>query len=279
MRGDPQNASATNLRGALVRRAAVATFVKRPVDAVDLVFVDPPYAGTEDEVDAVLAALPGWLQPGRPRRRRTRLTDPDARLAGGADARGAAGLRRDDAAPGVGMTDLASAVEGWAPGPVTTTGTTTPWTVAAVSGMFDLDPVAGEGDPLPPMWHWFGFLDHPRQDQLGDDGHLDAGHFLPPMRERRRMMAGGRLRFRAPMRVGETLTRRSSLVGAQVKHGRSGEMLLVTVRDEYVRGNEVLASPRRPTSSTARRPPARRAGSGSTHRRPRRRRPPARRWS
>jgi 3-methylfumaryl-CoA hydratase len=134
------------------------------------------------------------------------------------------------------MTDLASALEGWAPEPVTTTGTTSAWTVAAVSGLFDLDPVAGEGDPLPPMWHWFGFLDHPRQDQLGDDGHLDAGHFLPPMTQRRRMMAGGRLRFGTPMRVGETLTRRSSLVSAQVKHGRSGEMLLVTVRDEYLRG-------------------------------------------
>lgn len=133
------------------------------------------------------------------------------------------------------MTDLATATDGWAPEPVTTTGTTTAWSVAAVSGLFDLDPVADEGEPLPPMWHWFGFLDHPRQDQLGDDGHLDAGHFLPPMSQRRRMMAGGRLRIRTPMRVGETLTRRSSLVSAQVKHGRSGEMLLVTVRDEFRR--------------------------------------------
>jgi 16S rRNA (guanine966-N2)-methyltransferase len=47
-----------------VRRAAVATFLRRPTDAVDLVFVDPPYAGTEDEVDAVLAALPPWLAAG-----------------------------------------------------------------------------------------------------------------------------------------------------------------------------------------------------------------------
>ncbi|MCD2197098.1 MaoC family dehydratase N-terminal domain-containing protein [Actinomycetospora endophytica] len=133
------------------------------------------------------------------------------------------------------MTDLATAIDGWAPEPVTTTGTTSAWSVAAVSGLFDLDPVAREGEPLPPMWHWFGFLDHPRQDQLGDDGHLDAGHFLPPMEQRRRMMAGGRLRIRTPMLVGETLTRRSSLVSAQVKHGRSGEMLLVTVRDEYRR--------------------------------------------
>ena len=132
------------------------------------------------------------------------------------------------------MTDLEDAIRGWSPEPVTTTGTTTAWTVAAVSGLFDLDPVAGEGEPLPPMWHWFGFLEHPRQDELGDDGHLEAGHFLPPLEQRRRMMAGGRLRVSRPMRVGETLTRRSSLADAQVKHGRSGDMLLVTVREEFL---------------------------------------------
>jgi 16S rRNA (guanine966-N2)-methyltransferase len=55
------NARTTNLTGAHVRRAAVTTFLRRPTDSVDLVFVDPPYAGTEDEVDAVLAALPPWL--------------------------------------------------------------------------------------------------------------------------------------------------------------------------------------------------------------------------
>jgi 3-methylfumaryl-CoA hydratase len=50
------------------------------------------------------------------------------------------------------------------------------------------------------------------------------------------MMAGGRLRVSRPMRVGEPLARRSSLVDAQVKHGRSGDMLLVTVRDEFLDG-------------------------------------------
>ncbi len=134
------------------------------------------------------------------------------------------------------MTDLEDAIAGWAPEPVETTGTTTAWSVAAVSGLFDLDPVAGEGDPLPPMWHWFGFLAHPRSGELGDDGHLEAGHFLPPLAQRRRMMAGGRLRVTRPMRVGETLTRRSSLVRADVKHGRSGDMLLVSVRDEFLDG-------------------------------------------
>jgi 16S rRNA (guanine966-N2)-methyltransferase len=59
-----QNAQSTNLRGAMVRRAAVGSFLKRATDTVDLVFVDPPYADSEDEVDAVLALLPPWLSGG-----------------------------------------------------------------------------------------------------------------------------------------------------------------------------------------------------------------------
>ncbi len=135
------------------------------------------------------------------------------------------------------MGDLEDAIRGWAPEPVTTTGTTTAWAVAAASGLFDLDPVAGEGEDLPPMWHWFGFLETPRSDELGDDGHVEDGHFLPPMPQRRRMFAGGRLRVARPMRVGETLQRTSSLAAARVKQGRSGEMLLVTVRDEFRAGD------------------------------------------
>lgn len=138
--------------------------------------------------------------------------------------------------------DLADATQGWAPEPITTTGGTSAWTVAAVSGLFDLDPVAGDGEPLPPMWHWFGFLEHPQQGELGDDGHPRHGHFLPPIPDRRRMIAGGRLRITAPMLVGETCTRRSSLVSSQVKHGRSGDMLLVTVRTEFLRGDDLLVT-------------------------------------
>lgn len=138
--------------------------------------------------------------------------------------------------------DLAGATEGWAPEPITSTGTTTAWTVAAVSGLLDLDPVAGEGDPLPLMWHAFGFLEAPRESELGDDGHVRDGHFLPPIPDRRRMVAGGRLRVTSPMRVGETCTRQSSLASAQVKRGRSGEMLLVTVRHEFRRGDELLVT-------------------------------------
>ncbi|PVZ09078.1 FAS1-like dehydratase domain-containing protein [Actinomycetospora cinnamomea] len=143
----------------------------------------------------------------------------------------------------MGEVDLAAVAADWSPAPESTTGATTAWAVAAFSSLLDLPPVAAEGEELPPFWHWFGFLDHPRQDELGDDGHPAAGTFLPPIPHRRRMVAGGRLAVHRPMRVGETLRKTSSLVRREVKHGRSGAMLLVTLRHEFDRdgtGDEVL---------------------------------------
>ncbi len=117
-----------------------------------------------------------------------------------------------------------------------------PWQVAAFSALLDLPrSAAGAGDPLPPLWHWLYFLDRPRRSELGEDGHPAHGHFLPPMPDRRRMIAGGRLEVRAPMRVGDRIERRSELVAAQPKSGRSGAMLFVTVRHEFRRGDELLA--------------------------------------
>ncbi|NMI01881.1 hypothetical protein HF526_31975 [Pseudonocardia sp. K10HN5] len=86
------------------------------------------------------------------------------------------------------------------------------------------------------MWHWLHFLDHPAQAELGDDGHPAAGHFLPPIPDRRRMFAGGRLEISEPLRVGDEIVRRSALVDVAPKQGRSGDMLFTTVRHEFLRG-------------------------------------------
>lgn len=137
--------------------------------------------------------------------------------------------------------DLASATRGWSPAPESTTGTTTAWAVAALSGLFDLDPVARDGDPCPDVA--LGRVPRPpRHDELGDDGHPAAGHFLPPIPDRRRMIAGGRLEVRTPMRVSEILERRTSLTRREVKHGRSGAMLLVTLRHEFLRGRQIVTA-------------------------------------
>lgn len=61
------------------------------------------------------------------------------------------------------------------------------------------------------------------------------------MPDRRRMIAGGRLDVRRPLRVGDTVERRSELVGVRETDGRSGEMVFVTVRHTLARDGEPLA--------------------------------------
>ncbi|MET9969976.1 hypothetical protein ABZZ80_29630, partial [Streptomyces sp. NPDC006356] len=100
-------------------------------------------------------------------------------------------------------------------------------------------PAAGTGDPLPPLWHWLYFLHWPAQHALGADGHVRDGGFLPPVPERRRMFAGGRCRVTAPLRLGEPAERLSSLGAVTTKQGRVGELLFVTVRQEFLQSGRI----------------------------------------
>ena len=128
---------------------------------------------------------------------------------------------------------LAKALAGWEPGTAEITRRVDPWTMAAFAGLTGVPlPPPADGDPLPPMWHWFTLIDHPAQSEIGADGHPAAGPFLPPVPGRRRMFAGGRLALDAPVPVGGNLTSRSAVTGISVKEGRSGEMAFVTVRHE-----------------------------------------------
>jgi 3-methylfumaryl-CoA hydratase len=86
--------------------------------------------------------------------------------------------------------------------------------------------------PLPPLWHWLYFLPIARQSEIGPDGHPRRGGFLPPVPLPRRMWAGSQLEFRAPLRLGDALQRRSSIVDVSGKSGRSGELVFVKVRHE-----------------------------------------------
>jgi 3-methylfumaryl-CoA hydratase len=83
--------------------------------------------------------------------------------------------------------------------------------------------------------------DHPRSSELGADGHPLTGPFLPSLPHRRRMVAGGRWRAHAPVRVGDAVARRSQAVSSHAQDGRSGAMLFVTVRHALLRDGELLA--------------------------------------
>jgi len=59
------NVAALGLPGAVVAASPVVKYLARPPAPVDVVFLDPPYALTGRELDAVLAALAaGWLRAG-----------------------------------------------------------------------------------------------------------------------------------------------------------------------------------------------------------------------
>ncbi len=114
--------------------------------------------------------------------------------------------------------------------------TVTPGQAQSLAATLDLDPTAATaaGDPLPPLWHWLAFLPKAPMAELGADGHPKRGGFLPPVPLERRMWAGGRLSFLDGLRIGEPLTRRSTIQAVKEKSGGAGRMVFVTVLHELV---------------------------------------------
>ncbi len=98
------------------------------------------------------------------------------------------------------------------------------------------------GAPLPPLWHWLYFLPMHRQSELGTDGHPQRGGFLPPVSLPRRMWAGSQLDFHEPLRVGDPVTRISTIESVTQKSGRSGPLVFVRVRHEIRRHDDADAA-------------------------------------
>jgi 3-methylfumaryl-CoA hydratase len=98
------------------------------------------------------------------------------------------------------------------------------------------DPPPEAGDPLPPAWHWLYFLEAVPMREIGPDGHAKRGDFLPPVPLPRRMWAGGRFRFLAPIRIGDAIERTSEIVDIAHKEGRAGPLAFCTVRHTIAAG-------------------------------------------
>lgn len=108
--------------------------------------------------------------------------------------------------------------------------------VAAMSALLDR-PVERPpaGTEIPALWHWLYFLPLAPQSSLGPDGHPERGGFMPPVPQPRRMWAGSQLSFREPLRVGDSVERRSTIENISQKSGRSGVLVFVKVRHEVHR--------------------------------------------
>jgi 3-methylfumaryl-CoA hydratase len=109
----------------------------------------------------------------------------------------------------------------------------TPAPVRALTATLDRDPEpVAAGTPLPPLWHWLYFLPMHRQSEIGPDGHAKRGGFLPPVPLPRRMWAGSQFEFRGPVRVGDEVSRTSTIADVTEKAGRTGKLVFVKVRHE-----------------------------------------------
>ena len=120
------------------------------------------------------------------------------------------------------------------------------------------------GDPLPVGWHQILFPRVVRHSQIGADGHPERGDFLPPVPLPRRMFAGKRTTFHESLRVGDEVHRHSVIKEVNIKQGRTGQMVFVTVKTDIPparhsnhRGND--SSIAKPPGGT---PPRRRSRPG-----------------
>lgn len=104
--------------------------------------------------------------------------------------------------------------------------------LAGLAALLDHD--AAPPATVPPLGHWLYFLPDARQSALGEDGHprRDDGGLLPPVPLPRRMWAGGRVEFLAPIAVGAALTRVTTIAAIRAKRGASGNLLFVTLRHD-----------------------------------------------
>lgn len=105
--------------------------------------------------------------------------------------------------------------------------------MALMAALLDrsLEEAAPDG-ALPPLWHWCLFQAPVRRSQIGPDGHPRRGGFMPPVALPRRMFAGARTEWRAPLRLGVEAALTKTIASVVPKSGRSGELVFVTVRQE-----------------------------------------------
>lgn len=135
------------------------------------------------------------------------------------------------------MTENLEQLRDWVGKKETRKDLVTAWPVTALAATIEARDVSTEkGAAIPPGWHWLFFLEAKPASELGVDGHPKRGGFMPPVPLPRRMWAGGRLEFLAPIEIGDTIARESEILSVEPKSGRTGTLVFVTVRQTVFAG-------------------------------------------
>jgi 3-methylfumaryl-CoA hydratase len=75
---------------------------------------------------------------------------------------------------------------------------------------------------------------------LGKDSHPKKGEFLPPVPLPRRMWAGCRTHFLKPLKIGDLVKKKSSVVDINLKDGKSGLLCFVTANYEFFVDDQLM---------------------------------------
>lgn len=110
--------------------------------------------------------------------------------------------------------------------------------VEAMAATLGLAAAPRAGEALPPGWQWLFFNPAAPRGELGPDGHPKRGGFLPPIELPRRMWAGSRLRYPAPLAVEAEATRHSRILRIENKTGKRGALWFVTVEHTTSSGGQ-----------------------------------------
>jgi len=98
-----------------------------------------------------------------------------------------------------------------------------------IAATFDREEgAASEGQPIPPGWHIGYFLNMAPQASLAADGLPQGAGVLPKMPLPRRMFAGIRITFHAPILVGDRLRRETELTDLVARQGSTGTLIFTT---------------------------------------------------
>jgi 3-methylfumaryl-CoA hydratase len=82
---------------------------------------------------------------------------------------------------------------------------------------------------LSPLAHWAWFLPVAPDSELGSDGHPKRGDFLPPVSLPRRLFAGAKMSFDAPLELNAPAELTMTIANVSHKSGRTGDLVFIEV--------------------------------------------------